>query len=485
MQHDQHMAGSFLTVETPQTIAWWGRGMIWMGIFISLLIGVASARATTPQILMPATEPAAAPIHPRVVESAGHIAPIPTPLATIFHSLEERQHVAAGDRVVIDAGADKNLQPGMQLTVIRPLTEVTQPATNQLLGTTLVPVGTAVVEQVQPTTAVLRILYVFDAIQPGDLVTPFAAPPSVPTNASYAAQGRTIKGLIVATKDDKVAVGPGDIVYLDQGKQHGVGLGDRFNILQESQTVEHPAWHHAVQLPPQSLGSLEIIDVRDQTSTALITSGQREFAVGDPVELRPPVNGEQATSPSAAQAAAYRQQLFPCLEAAYQAIRDAEAAGVTPLELAAAHQALQHAEAVLERAETLLEQGYAEQAMAQLRLLETDCLTAQELSTEARLLAGGRRPAQPDQYRVVRGDTLWSIAGKPTIYRNSLMWPIIYKANQQQIPDPDRIFPQQLLAIPRYLSPEEIALAIQRARTRGPWRQGDGRDVYILEGIKR
>jgi LysM domain len=475
-----------LAVETPQTNSWWKIGVTWAGILVSLLIGVANSRATTAQLRMPAAEPAAARIHPRVVESAGYIAPTPAPLAMIFHSLEERQHVATGDRVVIDAGEDKHLQPGMHLTIIRSLIEVTQPTTQQLLGTTMVPVGTAVVEYVQPTIAFIRILHAFDAIQPGDLVTPFAAPPPALSNASYPAQTRAIKGVIAATKDDKVAVGLGDIVYLDQGKQHGVGIGDRFNILQESQMVEHPVLHRAVQLPPQVLGTLEIIDVRDRTSTALIMSGQREFAVGAPVELRHPVNGDQTASGlTQADLTAYRKQLLPCLEAAYQAIRAAEAAGVSPPELTTAQQALLHAEAALERAEALLEQGYAEQALAQLRLAEADCMTAQELSTEARLLAASRLPAQPDQYRVLRGDTLWSISGKPTIYRNPLMWPIIYKANQQQIPDPDRIFPQQLLAIPRYLSQEEITLAIQRARTRGPWRQGDGRDVYILEGIKR
>jgi hypothetical protein len=348
-------------------------------------------------------------------------------------------------------------------------------------------VGTAVVEYVQPTIAFIRILHAFDAVQPGDLVTPFVASSPALTNASYPAQPRAIKGVIVATKDDKVAVGPGDVVYLDQGKQQGVGMGDRFNILQESHMVEHPVWQRTVQLPPQVLGILEIIDVRDRTSTALITSGQREFAVGTPVELRHPVNGDQTTASGLTQAdlMAYRKQLLPCLEAAYQAMRDAEAAGVSPPELTTAQQALLHAEMVLERAEALLEQGDAEQALAQFRQAEADCLTAQELSTEARLLAASRLPTQPDQYRVLRGDTLWSISGKPTIYRNPLMWPIIYKANQQQIPDPDRIFPQQLLAIPRYLSQEEITLAIQRARARGPWRQGDGRDVYILEGIKR
>jgi nucleoid-associated protein YgaU len=158
---------------------------------------------------------------------------------------------------------------------------------------------------------------------------------------------------------------------------------------------------------------------------------------------------------------------------------------VKPAELSAAQQTLMRAEAARERADILLDQGQAEQALSELRQLESDCLTAQELSTEARLLTTSRMPAQPEQYRVRRGDTLWSISGQETIYRNSLLWPILYKANHQQIRDPDLIRPQQILAVPRHLSQEEIAAAIRRARTRGSWRQGDGQDVYILEGVRR
>jgi nucleoid-associated protein YgaU len=133
----------------------------------------------------------------------------------------------------------------------------------------------------------------------------------------------------------------------------------------------------------------------------------------------------------------------------------------------------------------LLVQGQVEPAFTQFRMVEADCLTAQELGTEVRLLTGGRQPAQLDQYHVMRGDSLWSISGQERIYRNPLMWPILYKANRQRLRDPDRLFPQQILAIPRHLSQEEISTAIQRARTRGPWRQGDGQDTYILEGARR
>jgi nucleoid-associated protein YgaU len=416
-------------------------------------------------------------------------------LASIIYSLEERWHVAVGDRVVIDAGEDKRLHPGMQLSVIRPATAVSQPATNEPLGIAIVPVGTAVVEHVQPTTAFIRILRAFDAMQPGDAVKPFEAPQPVLTNARHPTQTRTIKGILVATKDDKVATGPGDIVYLNKGKQHGVAIGDRFHILQESQTIEHPLVQRTVELPPQVLGTLNVIDVRDRTATALITAGQREFGVGTPVELVQSSNGDQAAptgqweaaaaTPSPTQVAAYRSQLFPCLEAARRAIHAAEVAGVPPAELTAAQQALSHAEAVLEQADNLLVQGQVEPAFTQFRMVEADCLTAQELGTEVRLLTGGRQPAQLDQYHVMRGDSLWSISGQERIYRNPLMWPILYKANRQRLRDPDRLFPQQILAIPRHLSQEEISTAIQRARTRGPWRQGDGQDTYILEGARR
>lgn len=57
---------------------------------------------------------------------------------------------------------------------------------------------------------------------------------------------------------------------------------------------------------------------------------------------------------------------------------------------------------------------------------------------------------RPDviSYKVVRGDHLWGIAKKKVHYGNAFAWPIIYKANRDQIKDPDLIYPDQVFKIP-------------------------------------
>ena len=57
-------------------------------------------------------------------------------------------------------------------------------------------------------------------------------------------------------------------------------------------------------------------------------------------------------------------------------------------------------------------------------------------------------------YKVVRGDHLWGIAKKKEHYGNAFAWPIIYKANRDQIKDPDLIYPNQVFKVPP-LSEEE------------------------------
>ena len=50
------------------------------------------------------------------------------------------------------------------------------------------------------------------------------------------------------------------------------------------------------------------------------------------------------------------------------------------------------------------------------------------------------------QYTVVAGDTLRGIAQR--FYGDENQWPRIHEANRDQIPNPDQIFPGQVLNIP-------------------------------------
>jgi len=52
-------------------------------------------------------------------------------------------------------------------------------------------------------------------------------------------------------------------------------------------------------------------------------------------------------------------------------------------------------------------------------------------------------------YSVVRGDCLWRIAGKDKVYDDPFQWTRLYSANREQIKDPDLIYPDQRLTVPR------------------------------------
>jgi nucleoid-associated protein YgaU len=60
------------------------------------------------------------------------------------------------------------------------------------------------------------------------------------------------------------------------------------------------------------------------------------------------------------------------------------------------------------------------------------------------------------QHTVEKGECLWWIAEYKKIYNDPFMWPLIYKANRDQINDPDLIYPGQVFYIPRTFELDEL-----------------------------
>ncbi len=61
-----------------------------------------------------------------------------------------------------------------------------------------------------------------------------------------------------------------------------------------------------------------------------------------------------------------------------------------------------------------------------------------------------------DEYIVIRGDYLWKISKKSDIYGDPLQWVRIYSYNQDQIQDPDLIYPDRIFKIHRENGPSEV-----------------------------
>jgi nucleoid-associated protein YgaU len=66
----------------------------------------------------------------------------------------------------------------------------------------------------------------------------------------------------------------------------------------------------------------------------------------------------------------------------------------------------------------------------------------------AAVLTTSARSAETIEHVVESGESLWSIAALTQVYDDPYLWPVIYKFNRDQIVDPARIYPEQILQIP-------------------------------------
>jgi len=75
----------------------------------------------------------------------------------------------------------------------------------------------------------------------------------------------------------------------------------------------------------------------------------------------------------------------------------------------------------------------------------------------------------PSTYTVRKGDKLRAIAGRREIYNDPYQWPLIYKANRDQIRDPHMLFTGQHLVIPRNITIEEVRESRKQAGAPPPY----------------
>jgi nucleoid-associated protein YgaU len=105
-----------------------------------------------------------------------------------------------------------------------------------------------------------------------------------------------------------------------------------------------------------------------------------------------------------------------------------------------------------------------EAAQAEARLREQEIRNAARVAQAAAASAAAAAEAAADKeslqqrtlsYTVRRAETLPQIAARTEIYNDSSLWPLIYRANRDQIRDPKQLWPGQVLKIPRHFSRDE------------------------------
>lgn len=94
-------------------------------------------------------------------------------------------------------------------------------------------------------------------------------------------------------------------------------------------------------------------------------------------------------------------------------------------------------------------------AEAEIRLRAQQLARSAEAAKSAPKKSKESPPPLPTSYTVRRGETLPQISARTEIYNDSTLWPLIYRANRDQIRDPKRLWPGQVFVIPRNFSRDE------------------------------
>jgi nucleoid-associated protein YgaU len=94
---------------------------------------------------------------------------------------------------------------------------------------------------------------------------------------------------------------------------------------------------------------------------------------------------------------------------------------------------------------------------------EQETLAAEQARRAAERARQQAKPL-PAYHTVKRGETLPQISSLPEVYNDNMLWPLLYRANRDQIRDPRHLWPGQVLRIPRGVSREDLAEARRYAQ---------------------
>ena len=208
--------------------------------------------------------------------------------ATIVGSREEKLMLANLDEAYLEYSDDKPLRAGERYSIYRVVADVKRPGSPVALGSVVEIMGetevrslgdkhiakSVITEAENPIERgfrVGRIKQRFDAVEP--------APATV-----------SVDGLVLATMRPTELLGEAMLVFVDRGKDDGLAVGNRLQIARRGDGYESARVSGKQidnnRFPREVMGEVILVEVRKNTSTAVVTRSIKEVAVGDRLEAR-------------------------------------------------------------------------------------------------------------------------------------------------------------------------------------------------------
>ena len=202
------------------------------------------------------------------------------PWGTIF-DLEAEKILVSKDDIVYVRMHKEGVMPGDTFTIYNTSNPINHPNTGQHSGYIHSFKGIVKIEKAAQGYYIGRITESFRTIRTGDLLIPYE--PVSPCILPIPCQG-TVYADIVAGKDDLKVHGQGSVVYIDAGRTRSLMTGNLFEAIRERESIADPQTKEKVALPPVVLGSILILQTKEDTAIGIVFWAAKDF--GNATKIR-------------------------------------------------------------------------------------------------------------------------------------------------------------------------------------------------------
>ena len=155
-------------------------------------------------------------------------------------------------------------------------------ARHDIVGNQILVKGVIRVIETASVTSRAEVEQAFNPIKVDDLIVPFPdrRPPMIAMN--YIPPKKDLKGYIISNRGNNLMFTMNDVVFLDQGEEDGVDLGDRFEIYAYPLTIDEDE----DDINPEVIGEITIISIQEDTSTGVILNAAEPIFPGHKVRSK-------------------------------------------------------------------------------------------------------------------------------------------------------------------------------------------------------
>ena len=200
-------------------------------------------------------------------------------IGRIVATNHDRVIVGEGDTVYTDIGGSRGAQKGDRFSIFSKQEVITHPSRHFTVGYKIIPLGTLELTELTTTGSRATVTMSYREISSGSILLPWReARRVIPLKAAH----RDLSGTILDSLPGNKAVGVGDVVYLDLGKNQGLEVGNLLYVVRN--VVPDKEYRGNISLPREVVGAVVIVSTGRNASTALVVKNVETVYLGDTVE---------------------------------------------------------------------------------------------------------------------------------------------------------------------------------------------------------